>query len=160
MLQPQGRHHPSPFPVGFLGCSLPATRLFTLLQFPTRHAEHGLREHLRAGTGLFAAAQPSSLPVLQRTVLQIAPTPQVAEHCKTRGRRLLLSSPAGPRCPVASSGQGRSPVAQQEGPRGLSSSSSRASVLATAARSWVGSGAAPGSLRLGVPLAFLLRGLS
>lgn len=59
-----------------------------------RHDEHGLREHLRAGTGLFAAAQPSSLPVLQRTVLQIAPTPQVAEHCNTQGRLLPLSNPA------------------------------------------------------------------
>lgn len=69
---------------------------FTLLQFPTRHDEHGLREHLRAGTGLLAVAQLSSRPVLQRTVLQIAPTPQVTEHCNTPGTFLPFSSPTDP----------------------------------------------------------------
>lgn len=63
----------------------PGARLLTLLQFPTRQDEHGLREHLRAGTGLLAAAQCRSVPVLQRTLRQIAPTPQVAEHCKKKG---------------------------------------------------------------------------
>jgi len=112
------------FSMDFLGPSLPAAPLGTLLQSPTRHAEHGRREHRHAGTGLLAAAQPSSLPLLQRTVLQIAPTPQVAEHCKTQGRCLLLSPPAGPRgaaprcpdIPGAGSGQAQSPGAQQQGP--------------------------------------------
>lgn len=54
---------------------------FTLLQLPTRQAEQGLREHLRAGTGLSASAQPPSL--LQRTGLHTAPRPHVAEHCNT-----------------------------------------------------------------------------
>lgn len=88
---PKSRCDPTPaLSHGFWGPSVPAGPL-TLLQLPTRQAEQGLREHLRAGTGLSAAAQPLSLPLLQRTGLHTAPTPHVAEHCNTG--ILLLSIP-------------------------------------------------------------------
>lgn len=83
-------------------------RLLTLLQFPTRQDEHGLREHLLAGTGLLAAAQCRSVPVLQRTLRQIAPTPQVAEHCKEK---------AAPKAAGGSLGS-RPPPREQEGAGG------------------------------------------
>lgn len=134
MLWPWGRHHLPSFASGFLRTPHPqAARLFTLLQFPTRHDEHGLREHLRAGTGLLATTQPSSLPVLQRTVLQIAPTPQVTEHCKTPvaacSAALLPAGPAGlchdaPNVPSATDAVGLALAkdgAQQKDPWGHSS---------------------------------------
>lgn len=83
-------------------------RLLTLLQFPTRQDEHGLREHLLAGTGLLAAAQCRSVPVLQRTLRQIAPTPQVAEHCKEK---------AAPKAPGGNLSS-RPPPGEQEGAGG------------------------------------------
>lgn len=55
--------------------------LFTLLQLPARQAAQGLRWQWRAGWGRLERVQSSSLPELQRTILQMAPRPQVVEHC-------------------------------------------------------------------------------
>lgn len=77
-------------------CGSPPTHPHTLLQLPVCHVAQGRRWQWRAGWGRPAGAQSSSRPELQYTGLQMAPRPQVVEHCRDTGLRVGTDPPPPP----------------------------------------------------------------